>query len=212
LATQLSRLKEFRQKLADAAQTLRDAAAQEAQARAVFPPEEDWNTVAPREKTARRVAKRLADGLRQDVDKVADRKTNDDVTAVAEAASAARTGVREQWRKAVEAARKPYEKLAGVAQKLSLPGADELAGALARLKGHGDRPAASAEKGAAVRGDLEALRKAMGSLGLEDEAVQRFLVDASEGNAQLKPLSEGRAVFDFLARHNLWNLFRVRAV
>jgi hypothetical protein len=206
----LSRLKEFRQRLADAAQSLQDATTSEAHARSVFT-DQEWEDVEPKGKMIRRIAKRLNARL-QDVDQVAERKANDDVADIVKAATASRDGVRDQWRKAVESARKPYEKLSAVAQKLNLPGANELAGALNRLKSHGDKPPASAGKATEVCGDLDSLRKAIGNLGLEDVAVQRFLVDASEGNAQLKPLSENDSVFKFLAHHNLWNLFRVRAV
>ncbi len=202
------KMKQFRDKLYVALQTIGTAGMQETLVRSVFP-DETPELCVPRVKKVVVVARRLLKKLRADMDRVEEPASNTDVTTIGELIDGASRAVRDHWHSQLRKKLAPYEKLGAVARKLDLPGAQELADVMDRLRKAEAQPPGSEKRAADVRQDLADLQKAVQRLGFDDEAVRKFLIDASVGAARLQVLFEKESIKKFIEDHKLWALFRV---
>jgi hypothetical protein len=206
----VGKLTEYRNQITQAAKQLDLALGAEAHLETVFG--QGASTVAADErKRAGQVSKRLATKIRARLEAVSDPRSraNDDVTAINEGAAKASRDVKQAWQRLLDQRLKPFERLAEVATRLALPGAGDLEQTMTALKAARSGVPSTALKAQEVAGLLQDLPRAVQNLGLEDAAVQRFLIDATQGSAKLKTFHEAEAIAAFIAKHNLWDLFRV---
>jgi hypothetical protein len=213
LKTLVGKLTEYSTQVAAAARVLEDAVSDEGNVRLVFG--DDASTVAGEEKKrAGRVSKRMATKLRGRIEAVSDAKArvNDDVTAINDGAAKAARDVKQAWQRLLDQRLRPYERLAEVATQLKLAGAGDLSQTMSSLRAARGAVPGNAQRAAGVSALLLGLPVAVQNLGLKDEAVQRFLIDATQGTAKLKAFHDTKGVADFISKNDLWELFRVNTL
>jgi hypothetical protein len=210
LKTLVGRLTEYGAQIAEAERVLEDAVSDEANIRIVFG--DDASTVAAEEKKrAGRVSKRMAAKIRDRIEAVSEAKArvNDDVTAINDGAAKAARDVKQGWQRMVDLKLRPYERLAEVATQLKLRGAENLSQTMSSLRAARGSVPGNAQRAASVSALLLSLPVAVQKLGLKDDTVQRFLIDATQGTAKLKTFHDTEAIAEFIADNDLWELFRV---
>jgi len=213
LKTLVGKLTEYGIQVAGAVRVLEGAVSEEANVQLVFG--DDASTAACEEKKrAGRVSKRMATKIRTRIEAVSEAKArvNDDVTAINEGAAKAARDVKQAWQRMLDQKLRPYERLAEVATQLNLPGAADLSQTMSSLRAARSAVPSNAKRAGEVSALLLSLPTAVQNLGLEDEAVQRFLIDATQGAAKLKAFHETKAIAEFIAQNDLWELFRVNTL
>lgn len=213
LKTIVGKLTEFRDLLADSARAFDAALAQEASVRRVFG-EEATAAASDERRRAGKVAKRMAVKVGSRIEAVNESRSrvNEDVIAIKEAAAKAGRDMKLAWQRLLDQRLKPYERLAEVAERLNLKGASELSQIMNGLRGARAGVPGTARQADDVADLLRRLPDTIRRLGLEDEAVRKFLVDSSEGTARLKSFHDNQAIADFVSQHDLWDLFRVSTI
>jgi hypothetical protein len=207
----VGKLTEYGDQIADAQRMLEGAVSDEMTVRTVFG--DDASTVAAEEKKrAGRVSKRMAAKIRERIEAVSEARArvNDDVTAINDGAAKAARDVKQAWQRLVDQKLRPYEGLAEVATQLKLRGAENLSQTMSSLRTARGNVPANAQRAASVSALLDSLPVAVQTLGLKDEAVRRFVIDATRGTAKLKTFHDTAAIAEFIAKNDkLWELFRV---
>ena len=198
----------FNDKLTLALGQFAEAETQEELVRIVFS-EESTSGVAPKRKKAASTARRLFKKLSADIDKVQEPRSYDDVTAIIEQADSSRQAVRDRCQSLMTKKLAPYMKVVAVASDLKLSGAEELSDVMRKLKENAAQPPSRVSEAKTIGDRLDELRRAVQHLGIDDEVVRKFLIDAAAGNAGLKVPIEQESLRVFLDKHNLWTLFRV---
>ncbi|VTS08022.1 hypothetical protein [Tuwongella immobilis] len=206
-------MEQYQTKLKEAAVAFDTAERNENNANAVLGEEQVAIVESERRKVAR-IAKMLAAKLREDIQSVnyPRTKVNEAVTDISELAAKAGRDVRTKWQSLIDQKVKPYDKLVVVARKLKLEGADELAAVMDLLRAARDTVPGNTERVNAVAKQVQNLPTAVQKLDLNDPAVQQFIEDAASGTAKLKSFADNQSVSDFIQKHKLWDLFRVRII
>ena len=137
-------------------------------------------------------------------------KVNETVTEISELAVGAVRDVQTKWQGLIDQKVKPYDKLVVVARKLKLDGGDELAAVMDQLRAARDTVPENSERIKTVAKQVQNLPTAVQKLDLNEPAVQQFIEDASSGIAKLKSFADNQSVSEFIQKHKLWDLFRVK--
>jgi hypothetical protein len=210
LKSLLETMRQFQDCLTQTERQLAAATKQETVANAVFGADSVTGVAVARQQVQRH-AGRLGTKLREDIDCVNNpkKRVNESVTALGEIAKKAIRDVKTDWQRLIDQKIKPYDKLVDVARKLSLDGAEDLATVMQQLRSARDSIPENEERSSAVKGYLHQLPAAVQKLGLDDDAVRQFLIDAAGGAAKLKAFAENSSIPEFIKRYKLWDLFRV---
>jgi len=178
-------------------------------AHTVFP-EEDFAKARLRVDQAVTLAAKLKGRLADDIEDVARKGTEEDVTRLREHANAARTVLRDRWKILLTARIDPHERLAEVVHgipELASQGGTTLRTLLDRLRRQVTSPPETQALADSVREGLEDLPRVIEGLGLEGE-VGEFLVQAAGGAGDPAKLYRP-AMRDFFEGHDLLGLLRV---
>jgi hypothetical protein len=163
--------------------------------------------VAESRRRASRLAGKLAKRLRERIDAVQDRATDEDFAQLGVQARSADKTLGERWSRQLEDRLKGYGALVQAAKAAKLSESWGLATQLTILQGHAGAPPRTPGQAERIREALDGLTGMVAQLGLEG-APGRFLMDAAAGRGDARALRDPE-VQAFVERHDLWRLLVV---
>lgn len=132
-------------------------------------------------------------------------------TAIANIASLADSSLndlRTQWKRLVLGKIQAFQSLVKAAEEAKLQGSSKLRTLIDSLGERANTPPYSIEQAEIVKQQLDDLVTSLSAIGLEGE-VGIFLIDAAKGSANPQALFDP-VVKEFVERHDLWRLLRVK--
>lgn len=174
-------------------------------ARVVFP-DLDLKKFEGHRREVGKVAKRLATRLRATTEAIATEATENGVREIREGCSKAKTVLRGVWAERVSARSAELRPLLDVAREARLAGS-EMTAALSQLEGQ-QVPPADLATATRLSASMTLMIKSVSALGLEG-SIGAFLAAAVRGEGRAAELAVPE-IRDFLDRHNLWPMLRVR--
>lgn len=153
-------------------------------------------------------AKKLAEKIRNDSEHVQGKGADKSVTLIWEYAETSLNELKSQWKKLVRGKTRTFQALVEAAKEANLEGNQRLRMLLSFIEEKATTPPTTEGQAEAIKRQIEELSQSISEIGLEGE-VGDFLIRATDGIANPQSLFKPE-VKDFIERHGLWNLLKVR--
>ena len=153
-------------------------------------------------------ARNLANKVTKDLEAITRRSTENSVANIISLAESSLNELKIQWKKLVLGRSRTYQNLVEAAKEANLEGSMRLKNMLSSIEEKAANLPLTLDQAERIKQQLSDLVKSISELGLEGE-VGDFLIRAAEGSADPKELYKP-AVKEFIERHDLWRLLRVR--
>lgn len=153
-------------------------------------------------------AKNLITKLTRNPNVIQAKATDTAIANIGSLADSSINDLRTQWKKLLIGKLRTFLSIVEAAEEAKLQGSSKLRNLLDSLKERANTPPFSCEQAEEVKRQLEDLVNSISDIGLEGE-VGDFLINAANGSADPRTLFDP-VVKDFVERHNLWHLLRVR--
>lgn len=153
-------------------------------------------------------AKNLAEKIGKGFTLVQQKGTDKSVVTISDHAEASLNELKSQWKKLVLGKTRTFQTLVEAAKEANIEGSQRLRTLLSSIEEKATTPPTTFEGAEAIRRQLDDLSKSISDIGLEGE-VGAFLISAAKGTADPQALYKS-AVKEFIERHGLWRLLRVR--
>ena len=200
-------LRQYSEKAQAARSTLEDAVHGQNQVVYVFP-EADLSDSNSKASKAISSARNLAGKVSKDPTVIRGKGTDTSIANISSLADSSLSDLKSQWKKLVLGRTKAFRSLVAAAEEAKLQGSLRLRNLLDSLEAKAASLPLSREQAESTRQQLDDLVKFVGELGLEGD-VGAFLISAASGTADPRALYNPE-VKEFVERHDLWRLLRVK--
>jgi hypothetical protein len=153
-------------------------------------------------------AKNLASRVSKDPKIIQGRGTDTSIANISSLADSALSDLKSQWRKLLLGRIRTFRSLVEAAEEAKLQGGLRLRNLLDSMEERANNPPFSHEQAEATKQQLDDLVRSISAIGLEGE-VGAFLISAANGSANPQALYNPE-VKEFIDRHDLWRMLRVK--
>lgn len=200
-------LQQYCDRIQKARSTLEIAVNGQSQVVSVFP-ESDLSDSIDKASKAISTARNLATKVDKDPKVISGKAVENSLANISSLADSSLNSLKIQWKKLVQGKIRAFKSLIGAAEEANIHGSIKLRMLLDSLEEKATTPPSSREQVKATKQQVEDLVNSIIDIGLEGE-VGAFLISAANGLGDPRILFKP-AVKEFVERHNLWGLLRVR--